>query len=180
MKEWLLTTVQELKQLPCDSAVNNGNRIVSVLTVLLCFCHLIPQHFFMSDIRDDDIALLLSMLKIYPDEEKKRCFDYEHVQRCTSSMDQQVKKSLTETVVQFCNELRHRNHLNYLEWLYAVPLLHFLQGVSCPFGTIELDADKIEWNDRNLGLNELRKQVFDGDVRYMEVYCTFISITVCS
>ena len=178
MGDWLLTAVRELKQLPCNSAVYNGKRMVSVLTVFLCFCHLIPQHFLMSDIPDENIALLLSMLKIYPNEEKKQCVDYEHVNRCMCSIDHQVKKSLTETVLQFCNELLHRTQFNHLEWLYAVPLLHFLQGVSRPFGTIELDADKIEWGDGNLGLYDLRNLKYGGDVRYLNVYCMFTPIVL--
>ena len=167
MKDLLLATLRQLKELQCSSAHENGMRIVSVLTVILCFCHLIPQHIEMSNIANEDIALLLSMLKLNLDEEKKRCVDYEHVNRCMCSIDQQVKKSLTETVLQFCNELHHRTQFNHLEWLYAVPLLHFLQGVSRPFDKIELDADKIQWGDKNLGLSDLKSQEYDGDMRYV-------------
>ena len=167
MEDWLLATVRKLKELQCSSTHDNGKRMVSVLTVILCFCHLIPHHIKMCDIPNEDIALLLSMLKLNLDEEKKRCVDYEHVNRCTCSIDHQVKKSMTKTVLKFCNELRHRSQFKQLEWLYAVPLLHFLQGVSHPFGKIELDADKIQWGDKNLELYDLKSQEYDGDMRYV-------------
>ena len=162
MKNWLLATVRELKKLQCSCSHDNGKRMVSVLTVILCFYHLIPRYIKMIDIFNEDIVLLLSMLKLCPDEEKKRCVDYEYVIRC---FNHQVKKSLTETVLQFCNELLHRTRFHHLEWLYAVPLLHFLQEVSHPFGTIELDTDKIKWGDKNLGLYDLKSQEYDGDMR---------------
>ena len=164
MKEWLLTHMRELKlkQVPLDSALDNGKRISSVLSIIMCFHHLIPNHFKMSAFKGKDIADMLSMLILHPNVEKKKCLDYDHVSK---TIKPEMKKTLTDAIVSFCNQLHHSTGLSQLQWLYAVPLLHFLQGVSQPFGKPELDPQNIQWSDPYLGLNTLRQRVYNGDAK---------------
>lgn len=162
MNEWLLQVMRELKEVLHSPALENGKRMASVLSIMLCFDHLIPKHIKMSSFKNEDIADMLSMLTLCPDMEKKKCPDYDYI---CQVLETEAKTTLTERIILFCNQLHHNTYLNQPKWLYAVPLLHFLQGVSQPFKSLELDPKKMIWGDTSLGLRTLRENVYNGSVK---------------
>ena len=163
MTKWLLSVLKELQKVPLDPTIDNGRRMTSVLTIILCFDFLIPQYIKMKDIPSDDIAGMMSMLVLQPDLEKKKCHDLDFFKNLVH-LD--VKKGLTDAVVSFCNELLHQTYLNQPIWLYAVPLIHFLQGACQPFEKPEQDPNKIMWPDSSsLGLHALRQKTYTGKAR---------------
>lgn len=164
MIDWLLTVMRGLQQEPHDSWVDNGRRMVSVLSIIMCFYNLMQQHLKMDILINEDIALMLSMLTIHPDVSQRLCLDFAYVCQCIKPPGP-VKKSLADATVSFCIHLHHKTLLNTPQWLYAVPVLHFFQGVSQPFEKDELDPKKMKWGDSSLDLCDLRQQTYDGDVK---------------
>lgn len=162
MNEWLLQVMRELKQVLHSPALQNGRRMTSVLSIMLCFDHLIPKYIRMSTFKNEDIADMLSMLAIYPDMEQKKCRDYDYV---CQVLEPHVKKTVTDTITSFCNQLHHSTYLSQPHWLYAIPLLHFLRGASRPFENLELESKKMKWGDAYLGLQNLRQHVYNGSVK---------------
>ena len=162
MKLWLLQVMEDLYKVPCTSVHQNGRRMASVLSVMLCFHYLISKYVKMDTIKLDKIALMVSMLKISPDVEQRKCPDYDYV---NAMMQPQDKKPLAEAILHFCNQLHHETSFGKIEWLYAIPLLHFLQGVGQPFGNPELDPHEMKWGDASLGLRSLRQKTYTGDFK---------------
>ena len=162
MNEWLLQVMKELRQVVHNPANQNGKRMASVLSIIFCFDHLIPRYISMSIFKNEDIADMLSMLTLSPNVEQRKCLDYDYV---NTLVKPQMRKTLAEAILSFCIQLHHKTFLFQPKWLYAVPLLHFLQGVSQPFGNFELDPQKMKWGDASLGLNSLRQRVHGGDDR---------------
>ena len=162
MKEWLVTVIRELKQVLHSPALENGKRMASVLSVILCLYQLMPRYIKMSTFKNEDIAVMLSMLTLCPSVAPKKCFDYIYV---NGVIKPQVKKTLTDAILSFCNQLHHTTYLSQPQWLYALPLLHFLQEISQPFGNPELNPKNMKWGDAALGLKNLRQQTYNGNIK---------------
>ena len=175
MKEWLLSVMEDLCKMQCTSYLENGKRMASALSIILCFEVLIPERIKMNSFKDDEIAAILYVLTIWPHENLKQCQDYEHVKQV---MHHDVVKPLAEQIGSFCTHLHNKARLNRPTWIYAVPLLHFLQGVSELFGNPELDPDKIKWGDASLGLQTLRSNIYTANVKYVcIILCSIVLFT---
>ena len=160
MKNWLLSALKELQKIPINGPSQNGQRMVSVLCILLCLDELIPRKITMKDVRTDDASLMMSMLTLQPNVKLRKCEDFQIVH---GSIIAAVKKQVTDALLQFCNHLCHHASLSNPLWLYAVPLFHFLQGRCQPFDVLELDPDKIMWLDSSLGLHTVRQKTYHAD-----------------
>ena len=162
MTSWLLQVVKELHEMPHTPALQNGRRMASVLSLMLCFYHLYPTYINMASFNVDEIALMISMLRISPDVRQRQCVEYDYVNKMIQPQD---KKHIADTILMFCNQLHHTTFFVKIQWLYAIPLLHFLQGVSQPFGIPELNPHEMKWGDLSLGLYNLRQQTYRGDFK---------------
>ena len=162
MKLWLLEVAKELRKVLCTTALQNGKRLASVLSLILCFHFLITKYAKMDTICLDDIAIIVSMLRIFPDVQQRKCPDYDYVDKM---MQPQERKSIADLILKFCNQLQQKTFFGKIAWLYAIPLLHFLQGVSQPFGNPVLDTHEMECSYANLRLHKLRQQTHTGDHR---------------
>ena len=116
----------------------NGMRISSVLVVICCLyqCRLkISSAHIISNI--------LFMLKLMPDVEKKKCVDWEYVENVVPKW---YKKVIYEGIHQHFMQLLMSELLFKLDWLFAIPIMHFLNGDAKPFRSIEYDPRKIQWS----------------------------------
>lgn len=162
MKMWLLEIMKKLHEMPYRPALQNGRRMASVLSVMLCFHHLIPKYVHMEAFSVDEIALMVSMLRIIPDVHQKKCIDYDYVNKMVQP---QEKKHIAEIILAFCNQLHHKMYFGKIQWLYAIPLLHFLQKASHPFENPELDPQEMKWGDPYLGLYNLQQIAYSADFK---------------
>lgn len=133
--------------------------MASVLSIVLCFGRLMQDPQKISAIEYEDIKIMVSMLYLYPDVKQKACFDYDYVRKVIKP---EVKEQLTDAIAKFCVQLHRKDPMNLRQWLKAVPLLHFLQGVSQPFGNP--DPNRM-WVDASLELFTLRQKLLDKDVK---------------
>lgn len=164
MKLWLLSIVEELQTSPSDVPEENGCRIASVIAVICCFYQLIPNYIRMSDIKLDHIAITLSMLALKPVMERKKCFDFDFVLHL---IDPKSKKHITDAIGAFCMHLAHSRALQNPQWLYALPLFHFLRKDSLPFQTAEMNPERMQWGDKSLGLKTVRSKTYDKPIGYV-------------
>ena len=163
MKLWLLSIIDELKTKPSEVPEENGRRIVSVIAVICCFHQLIPRHLRIEDVKLNYIATILLMLALKPVVEHKKCIDFDFV---LDLIDPNSRKSVAEAISSFCTHLAHSRTLQNPEWLYAVPLLHFLRKDSSPFQIPEINPEKIQFGDKNLGLATVRSKTYDKQFGY--------------
>lgn len=169
MKEWLLEVIRELKRSSQSNADESAKRLASMIIILLCFHHLITQKCIeMSDLCPEDAKILFSLLCLYSDMQEKKCFDYD----CISTLVQQkTKLTLSDAIISFCKHFCTIPSM-WPQWLCAVPLLNFLKGHSQPFGQLQLDAEKIQWDNESLSDHHLRPQSYTEDMRYACTYKT--------
>lgn len=92
---------------------------------------------------------------------------YKHTHLCAadenqrSQLDPHVHEAsvhVTNALIPFCNHLAHTKHLRKPEWLYALPLIHFLQQECIPFEKPLKNSDKIVWEESKLDLARLRER----------------------
>ena len=160
MKEWLYSIVLALKEKQCATPEENGKRISAVSSIICCFHMLSPRPLLIANIACDCIADMMSMLTLQPDSENRKCIDYDYV---SSLIPQKMK--VADAISRFCTQLLHKRSLRNPEWLYAIPLIHFLRGDSKPFQEPELNPEKMKWEDKNLGLTVVRGSTHDKDIR---------------
>ena len=160
MLNWLLSVLKGLQKVSTYTVIDNGRRMVSVLSIILCFDFLFLQQVKVQDIQSEDIASMMSMLVLQPNLEQKMCHDLNII---ISSCPEGVKKRLTDTIVLFCNELLRQRFLNRPIWLYAVPLIHFLQGDCQPFDKPQQNQGKIMWPISSpICLDLVRERTYSG------------------
>ena len=65
------------------------------------------------------------------------------------------------------------NGKSHKEWLLAVPLYHFLKGLSVPYQKPVMDPKKISfYQERDIDLNSLKQKTYDAEEGY--VYVAFL------
>ena len=163
MLKWLLSILDAIKAKSCDSSEVNGRRIAAAITVLSCFHKFVPKYLKAEDIPLDCIKEMMLLLRLTPDIKNKKCLDYDLV---VELVPHSSRKETAEAIRHFCTQLLHNRDLRNPEWLYAIPLIHFLRGDSSPFQRPELNPEKMQWGDKTLGLNEVIRKTFDKDFGY--------------
>ena len=164
MKDWLLSVLRKLQKVSINTINENGRRIASTLSIILCFDFLIPHHNIkLVDVPTEDIVNMISMLALHPDMEQRKCYDFDAVNKMIPSI--YCKKKVFEAILSFCNQLIQQP-LSRPAWLYAVPLIHFYEGLSQPFMKPQLDPSKILWPEKSsLGLNSWKQKTYHGPMR---------------
>lgn len=138
--------------------VDNGKRMSSVIAIMCCLHDMTPKFFIMEHFSFDEMCLLLSMLHLRPNVDRKLCLDWEYV---TQMIPKDFREVARDSVQAFTMHLSHTAHLQRPEWLYSVPLLHLLHGSAKPFQEIERDPTNITWGDNLLGLGTVRSKTIE-------------------
>ena len=89
-----------------------------------------------------------------PDLTKRKSLDLEIL----FSLIHPHETDVVNALIPFCKHLAHSKHLRNPEWLFAVPLIHFLLKRSTPFEKPEKKNDKIVWEDSQLNMAKLRER----------------------
>ena len=108
----------------------------------------------------DDLVTLLSMLCLMPEVQSERCDDWDYVMNLIPSS---FKKEVFNSIQGLTTLLINRKYLAQPEWLFALPIMHFLSGVSKPFEAIEFDPEAVKWGDKHINLNKVRSHTYESD-----------------
>lgn len=140
-----------------SSPIENGRRIASVVTTICCFRRL------MSDgitINVEHSSAVLSMLYLMPDIMSQKCVDWDYlIELIPTSFREEAYLSIREVT----KLLMNAKYLAEPQWLFALPILHFLKGVSRPFQETEFYPQAIEWNDKLVGLGKVKSYTCDSE-----------------
>ena len=142
-----------------QSAYVNGKRMASALTIICCFFKIVTK---MDAIPFEHAAALLSMLRLMPDALNQVCVDWELL---TELLPGTMKTMAFDAAHGFAVHLSHHKHFNRPEWLYALPVIHFLNGKSEPFQKIEYRPRAIPWGDRIIGLGYVKNFIKDKEIQ---------------
>ena len=149
-----MAVIEELRAKEIKCLEDNGRRMASVLAVILSFYRLVPL-LSVDYVLPDTIEVILSLLKLRPDVEHSTHTDLDVVY---SLIPKANRKMVSDAMIAFCLSLSHRKLFERPSWLYAIPLVHFLRGTSCPFQKPELNPEKMTWGDKSLGLGHIRRE----------------------
>ena len=151
---WLQSAAEDLQLKKIHSCKENGKRMASALALLVTLDLLIPNSFHIDQVEFRLIELLLMLLCPWPDSDRQTCHDLDFV---LSLIPQDSRKMICEALRSFCQELSHKRHLASPQWLYALPLFHFLRDPQLkPFSKIQCNPKEVPWIDRSLGLGAVR------------------------
>ena len=159
MIEWILTLVDELQVKSVDNAEENGRRMASVLAIISCIYSLVPP-LKMDNFESSAIAAILSMLCLKPNLENKQHTDLDTV---LSLIPEKSRKAVSEALCGMCKYLALHKDLREPDWIYAVPLIHFLQKKSTPFDA--LNPEKITWKNTYLDLSHVKSMTRNKNMR---------------
>ena len=150
---WLLSIAKVLHKKAVGSAEDNAQRMASTIAVILCLSEIMPSpQLPWESLSVASYSLILSLLYPIPDLISQKSLDLEIVMKLIHPEEDRVAKVL----ISFCKHLAFAKHLKNPEWLYAIPLIHFILKQSVPFGKPETTHDKILWNDSKLELDLMR------------------------
>ena len=156
MRAWLHSNAEQLQLIGIHSPEDNGKRMASALAMLVTLDLLIPDVFKIDQVEVELIELLLMLLCPMPNSEKQTCYDLDFV---LSLIPMDSRKMVSEALGSFCRELSHKRHLASYQWLYALPLFHFLKDPQLKlFYTIQCNPKEVPWVDTSLGLVSVRSQ----------------------
>ena len=132
----------------------NGKRMASALAIICC----IRKNRI--NIELNDASALLEMLRLMPDVQSSKCIDWEYVNEL---IPKKFKASVAEYVRTMANSLCQKKHFSLPEWLYAMPVLHFLCGVSSPFQEVLLSSTEIPWGSKLIELGKVKSHTYEHD-----------------
>ena len=157
MKKFLLETAEQLYSIDMEgNALNNGKRMLATITIICCLKQMTIR---LNEISDQHISLLLSMLRLMPDVHRKKCDDWDYV---VALIPQSFKKTVYDSVFAFTKHLCNSKIFDLPQWLFAVPVVHFLKPAARPFQELELDPSNIPWGDKLIGLQYVKSQTYVG------------------
>lgn len=150
MKMWLLGVAKHTQS---KSDERNGIKMAIGMILILCWYNRVPE----IHLEDDDRKLLLSLLELKPNVEAHSCHDFQCVKGLIS--DSIVKKAVL-AVKTFSTPFARNKHLSSVEWLYAIPFLHFLEVKCTPFQKYRFDFSKLEiWEDKTMLLSPVESVI---------------------
>ncbi len=161
MIDFLLSIVKQLVGKKIETPLENGKRMLSVITIMCCIWRMVSGNIkFKYLLKHYSMSLFLNMLRLSPDEEHKRCIDWEYLDK---NIPAEFRKESYDSVQMFINELSHVDLLSKPEWLYAIPVMHFLKGVSKPFQEFEFDPKEVPFGDKLIGLGAVKMKTYHTD-----------------
>lgn len=150
------------------NVILNGRRMLSAIIVICCLHELTPKTIkHLSDIPSDLISALLSLLCLMPDLDRRKCADWNYL---TTFIPDSLRKKVSDAILAFVVHLSHTKYFDLPDWLFAVPIVHFLRKITTPFQDLETNPKKISWGDRLIGLQGVKSFVND---RKDEVWYVF-------
>lgn len=125
---------------------SNGKQICSMLVVLLLL-NKIYSHFKENDVKDyKTISSMFSKLclQVSNSQQPPTCPDLDFV---LSRIPDDHRKNIAEALKELVNSIVSLNGWKTPEWLYAVPLIHILNGKIEPFQRPTLTSKDINWKN---------------------------------
>ncbi len=164
MIKFLLSTVKKLDEIKLETPLENGRRMLSVITIMCCIWKMVSSARdikLSSLLEHSSMSMFLRMLRLRPDQEQKRCIDWEYLDK---NIPAEFKKGSYDSIRMFINELSSCDDpLSKPEWLYAIPVMDFLNGVSKPFQEFEFDPKKVPFGDTLIGLRAVKRKTYHKD-----------------
>ena len=136
-------------------SLSNGKRIASAITLMICFCKVAGN---VEAIPSEHIKALVSLLRLMPDTQKQICADWNFL---NGVLPPAYKRIAFDAVYKFILHYSHHALLSQPEWLFALPLAHFLNSASEPFQQIEHDPRSIPWEDKTFDSEKIRDLIKD-------------------
>ncbi len=163
MIDFLLSIVNQLAERKIETPLENGRRMLSVITIMCCIWKMVLSNIKFNYLLDhSSMSLFLRMLHLWPDQERKRCIDWEYLDK---NIPAELKKESCYSIQIFIKELSsHADPLSKPEWLYAIPVMHFLKGVSEPFQEFNFDPKEVPFGDTLIGLGAVRGKTYNRDI----------------
>ncbi len=158
MIDFLLSIVKKLDGRKIETLLENGRRMLSVITIMCCISRVVSN---IKLLDHKSMSLFLSMLRLWPDQERKRCIDWEYLDK---NIPDEFKKTAHTSVQMFIDELS--SDAGCLVWLCAIPVMHFLKGVSKPFQEFEFDPKKVPFGHEHIalgGLGAVKTKTYNKD-----------------
>ena len=142
-------------EVPAKTAYDNGRRICCVL-IILYLLKRIENQLQSSDKNNNDYYFLFSMLLLKPNDEPRRCTDLSYVRTFISAHGH---KAVADLLLHFVNRVLSSNNLQRMEWIFVIPLVHFLKDKTKPFADPALHSKNIEWLDKDIDLTNIIRKV---------------------
>lgn len=154
-KSWLLSIVKALHKKVIKSPEENAQRMASVIAVIQCFCAVMPSpQLPFESLSLANYSTILSMFQPMVDLISHKSLDIEILFQLIHPNE----ASVAEGLLSFSKHLAHTKHIKRPEWLYTIPIIHFLLQCCNPFQKPEKKCDKITWDEPLLDLARLRKE----------------------
>ncbi len=146
MKKLFYTNVQ-------NNPISNGKRMASAVTIMCCLKN--------TNVNLDlnCTSALFEMLRLMPDIESKKCIDWDYLNELIPN---EFKSIVLESIQVLANNLIQKTHLSHPEWLYAMPILHFLCGASLPFQDRIFSPSEIPWQSKQINLGRVRSLTYES------------------
>jgi hypothetical protein len=110
----------------------------------------------------DFVYPLLKMLHIQPNMENKSCPNFSYL---VDIMGNDFRVKVSAAIIRLCKEaMKFKTKEANLDWLYALPLYHFMLRFCEPFASLEYDPEKLQFNARArlFDYDEFRKKLKPG------------------
>ena len=146
LSDWIHPVLRILKQARIVTAEDNGHKVAVGIT-LACVVNGMAQIVKPKLIVSPEILSdLMEMLKLMPDEETKKCLDYDFV---VDILPSTFQNQAADAICALANQLIQTKDIEQAEWLYCFPLVHFLKQHSKPFESLELPIKTLMKFDKN-------------------------------
>ena len=161
LNNWLFPIVDIVKSHPVNAAEENGKKVMSGIIIICIIGKLLDTNVLtLNDIPLHYAASLLQTLCLHPDLENKKCLDYEFVR---SVIPNHYVKDCSSAISKLGDYLMVKADIEHAEWLYCLPILHFLNNDVKPFDALDLNVpvETLTFPDRHLKLGSIAKRVAD-------------------
>ena len=142
LSDWIIPVLHKLKD---STAEENGHKVAVGIT-LACVVNEMAQlvREKLAICAPELLSDLLEILKLMPDEENKKCLDYDFV---VDILPSTFKNEAAEAICALANQLIQTKDIDQAEWLYCLPLVHFLKQHSKPFASPEVPIEKLVFDE---------------------------------
>lgn len=123
---------------------------------------MIPKCIDVTNIPPQHLCLLMSLLCLMPDVQHQECADWDYL---IALIPDSFRKTAYEAVLALTVHLSHVKYFDLPDWLFAIPVIHFLRPVCKPFHEVELNPKRIPWGDRLVGLQSIKSETSKHNAR---------------